>query len=539
MLPSKRYVPVKAATTRFLAIRGTAYTYKRRIPARFHAAVGQTAWWITLRASSLQDAQIQALRLAKEHDALLASLKALPPAALLRRQVENTRGDRAKLAAVITAAVPGLSPAVQQAIEAEGGVHGLINSIGQHAVDQAVVELSGPEGVAAMALPDDVANLPPERLKAEIEELQEWQAIHRRAREDAPRLQPVARTLGLWPSEDTAPTISAAAETWLTIKPRQATTAKRIRFVVKRLTERLGDKPIDRVTTRMLVQFMDDVARLPDTAKLPNVVRQGSMSDLLAWAAAHPGHPAILPTTVNQYLSVVKALFAWAERRELAPADPAAKLERAEDQRGKSEKRRPFRRDELVRITSAARTQWGPESEDFLILLFSIYSGLRIAEVAGFMRADLRKEPDAPGWFLDLRHNRYRRLKVKDSERALPLHPEIEAAIVAHADSVPADGLLFPSMGPRIQPSVSKLSKRFGSIKRQAKIVDPLVTWHSIRHSWEDHARERIPDPGRRYLAGRKEGGSAGVYGHGPGLAQVVKWVAMLDPLQRGQVKAP
>ena len=530
-MASKRYVPVKAATTRFLAIRGTTYTYKRRVPARFHAAVGQTAWWITIRASSLQDAQAQTARLAKEHDAILAALKRLPPAALLRKQVENTRHDRAKLAAVIAASVPALSPAVRQAIDAEGGVSRLLDNLDMHALDQAVVALSGPEGVGAMSLPDYVASLTPDRLRGEIEEFREWQAIHTRARNDAPRLQPVARALGLWSSDDAIPTISAAAETWLTVKPRQPSTASRIRFVVKRLTERVGDIPLDQVTALMLINFMDEVAKLPDTAKLPDALRRGSMTDLLAWASNHPDHPTILATSANQYLSVIKALFAWAVTREIVSASPAAKLERAEDQRGKSEKRRPFRRDELARVTSTARDQWGAESEDFLILLLAIYSGLRIAEGAGLTRSDLREDPDAPGWFLDLRHNRYRRLKVKDSEHVIPLHPKVQDAILAYAKQVPSDGLLFPSMGPRIAPSVANLSKRFGSIMRRAEIKDPRVTWHSIRHSWEDHARERIPDPGRRYLAGRKEGGSAQAYGHGPGLAQVVKWVAMLEPL--------
>ncbi len=554
-MASRPYIPVKVATTRFLVMRGSTYTYKRKIPARFRGAIdgtAQTAWWITIRAASLQEAQIKAARLAEEHDALIARLKRLPPATLLRlkvervaaaarHKVEEAEGDadkvqvttseaRQRQIAAIAEALPSLPQSVRDAIKAEGGVERLLDRIDTHIVDQAVVKLSGDDGIGAMALPPDIATMSPERLRAEATELQTWQEIHHRVKEDGSRLEAVARAIGL-EKAPTGITISEAAEVWIDKKRRQPATISRIRFVVKRFVEQVGDLPLEEITSRIVTRFLDSVADLPDTAGLPDKVRRGPMPDLLAWSASNPDHPRIMPTTVNQYGSTLKALFTWAERRDLITTNPITKWDRLEDNRGKTEKRRPFKRDELRRLVASANAQWGERSEDTLILLLSLYSGLRISEVAGFIRADLRQDAEAPGWFLDLRHNGFRRLKTKDSERAIPIHPAIEALIVAHSANVPADGLLFPSMGPKISASTNNLSRRFGAIMRHAQISDSLVTWHSFRHSWEDHAKERIPDPGRRYLAGRKESGSARAYGHGPGLAQVVKWVSMLDPL--------
>jgi site-specific recombinase XerD len=278
----------------------------------------------------------------------------------------------------------------------------------------------------------------------------------------------------------------------------------------------------------MLSQFMDAVAMLPDTTRLP----RATMPELLAWGASNPTHPKIMSTSVNQYLSTIRALFRWAARRELVENDPSTKLERVEDQRGPSEKRRAFQRDELNRIVAAARGQWGAESEDTIMCLLAIFSGLRIAEIGGFEHRDLRRDAEAPGWFLVLRHNRYRRLKVRDSERTVPVHPDVETPLLAHAATVPQDGLLFPKVGPKVGAGVAALSKRFDRlIETHAGINDPRVTWHSLRHAWETHAKDRIPDAGRRYLVGRKETGSARSYDHGTGLAQTVQWVGMLDPL--------
>lgn len=525
-----RYVRVKAATVRYLMVRGETYLYKRRVPAKFQSVIGRTAWWITIRAASLPEAQIKAIRLAEEHDAQLARLSRLSPSEVARHAVRKAGSDRTRLVKALKDALPHLPPSVQTAIEAEGGVTGLLDTIKLHAVDRAVVDLSGPEGVAALTLPPNAASMSPARLRAEVSELAEWQDIHRRAREDANRLGPLTRAIGV-AGPDVTPTVSEAAEEWLRRKPRQPNTVNRIRLVVRRLAEHAGDIPITEFTSRMLVKFMDDVARLPDTAGLPDKVRTSAMPALVAWATTHPDHPAVMPSTVNQYLSVVKALFAWAARRELVPSDPTTKLERAHDARGQSEKRQPFAREQLGKLVEASRRLWG--EEDRLILLASVYSGLRISEVGGLERTDLRQDPDASGWFLALRHNRHRRLKVRDSERVVPVHPDVASALVAYAEKVPGDGLLFPSMGPNVAYGVAGLSKRFGRLMSGAGISDHRLTWHSIRHSWETHAKDRIPDPGRRYLVGRKETGSARSYDHGPGLAQVVEWVAMLDPLGR------
>lgn len=166
-------------------------------------------------------------------------------------------------------------------------------------------------------------------------------------------------------------------------------------------------------------------------------------------------------------------------------------------------------------------------------MLIAIYTGMRISEGAGLLRADLRKDVDAHGWFLDLKPNSHRRLKTPSAERVIPVHPDLEPLLLDHQKKVPTGGLLFPTMGLiSIPRSASNLSKHFGSIMREAGIVnDKRAVWHSFRHSWEDHAAERIPDAGCLYLSGRMKQGSAGKYGRGPGLATCVRWTAVLDPL--------
>src|SRR5262249_29160983 len=137
-----------------------------------------------------------------------------------------------------------------------------------------------------------------------------------------------------------------------------------------------------------------------------------------------------------------------------------------------------------------------------------------------------------PGWFLDFRDNRYRKMKTRSSERILPVHPDIVSCLAAHAASVPADGLLFPSMGPELQRNADNLSARFKRVLQSMPNLDASrLTFHSLRHSFEDHAEERLPDAAKRAMTGHAKTGASRAYGRGPGLRMMVEWTAMLDPL--------
>jgi integrase len=147
-------------------------------------------------------------------------------------------------------------------------------------------------------------------------------------------------------------------------------------------------------------------------------------------------------------------------------------------------------------------------------------------------RADLRQDRDASGWFLDFHDNAHRTVKTRSSERLLPLHRDITSGLLAHIAAVPAGGLLFRSMAPDPQRNADNMSSRFKRLLKGMVDLDAArLSFHSFRHSFEDHAEERLPDAGKRAMTGHAKVGASRSYGRGPGLKQMVEWTALLDPL--------
>ena len=134
--------------------------------------------------------------------------------------------------------------------------------------------------------------------------------------------------------------------------------------------------------------------------------------------------------------------------------------------------------------------------------LIGFYSGARLAEIAGLRREDVR-EVDGVLCF-EVRPHEGRRLKNKASRRTVPLHPEIIAA------GFTANVLPFKS-------DAHYYSKRVNPWLREvAKITDPRLSFHSVRHAVKDRLRAaRVPEPISRALMGHGSTGVADSYGRG------------------------
>ena len=114
-------------------------------------------------------------------------------------------------------------------------------------------------------------------------------------------------------------------------------------------------------------------------------------------------------------------------------------------------------------------------------------------------RADLRTDADTGLLVLDIRPNQFRVLKNRQSERTLPVPTRLAPELLAHVADKPPDARLFPSL--RV---AAKLSARFKAVVREMFGDDPALVWHSLRHSMEDHLRERVPDAVRYYVRGSR-----------------------------------
>ena len=206
------------------------------------------------------------------------------------------------------------------------------------------------------------------------------------------------------------------------------------------------------------------------------------------------GLPPMSPTTANNYIGKMSALFKWAVREGLCDRNPAEALLLPRDSHAR-DARRPFTIDNLNVVFSADvykeprgawdHRQWAP--------VISLFTGLRmnevctlraddVAEVGGVMVIHIR--PDADG---------KKKLKSRAAKRVVPVHPTLVK--VGFLDFVErqrkAGAVLFPSLKPDRRGYFSDGFQRwFGRHLLHIGAKAPRTSYHSLRHNFRDALRE-------------------------------------------------
>ena len=228
---------------------------------------------------------------------------------------------------------------------------------------------------------------------------------------------------------------------------------------------------------RLLFAFLDDRA--------PGTGLQGlSLPVLRSWLAAGAGAGAAR-TTLARRTSAVKAFTAWAVRRGLMAADPAARL-----QTPKARRTLPsvLRQDQALAAMSAAKSgsqQGDPLAlRDRLIVELLYATGIRVSELCGLDVDDV-----------DTGHRLLRVLGKGNKQRSTPFGAPAAEALsgwladgrpaVVTAESVPA--LLLGTRGRRLDVRQARTV-----VHQTVAAVDgaPDIGPHGLRHSAATHLLE-------------------------------------------------
>lgn len=158
----------------------------------------------------------------------------------------------------------------------------------------------------------------------------------------------------------------------------------------------------------------------------------------------------------------------------------------------------------------------------YFIPLMLVYTGMRRAEAAGLTVNDIEKLPN--GWAIEIRENKIRRLKKKQSERTLPIPPELlRLNFLDYVEEIRSLG--YDALFPELINPFKVLNADPGD--RFYKNFTPLFVdnaakggpyWnraiHSLRHGHADtlkqngvspeliediHGRQKETETGRRY----------------------------------------
>jgi integrase len=262
--------------------------------------------------------------------------------------------------------------------------------------------------------------------------------------------------------------------------------------------EARGDQPIASYTRADGDEFRTILRRLPATYRKSVEDRDRSLSEIIARADAS-GAKRISEKTVKRHV--------WALSRFFAFLMETGRLPRGADNPGRGltfnlggsarRQRDMWTGDELWRLFASPvwtgchpffRSQPGPEiirDALFWLPLLGLFHGNRLEEFAQLYREDVGQDEGV--WFLHIRDEGDRQIKNMQSERRVPLHPELIRVglldYVASAAPRPTDRV-FPDLkpgGPDKKLGYG-FSKRFTHYRKAIGLHRSGLDYHSFRH---------------------------------------------------------
>jgi integrase len=287
-------------------------------------------------------------------------------------------------------------------------------------------------------------------------------------------------------SEDNPP-LSLVYERYFTERNLPKKTQGEWKLVLRRFTETAGcDLPVKSITTANVRAFKATLLQQAATGSTASKVRP------------------LAPATIQKSLNGLRAVLQWAKKEGYLSSNPADGITQLRTKDNGDDRRLPFSVEQvraiLDKLPETGYLRW--------LWIIGLYSGARLAEIAGLRREDLHEELAENGkegvLCFDIRPHEGRRLKNKASRRLVPVHPEILKL------GFTVDCLPFKS-------DAHYYSRRVNPwLRKAAGITDPRLSYHSARHTVKDRLRAaRVPEPEQRALMGHGANGVADGYGLG------------------------
>jgi integrase len=518
--------------SRYLVKVQSLYHYRRYVPADVRPLVGNRQWWKhSLKTGELRVAEARARALAVEHDRVIANVRQQRPSErLIALQAEERSIRQAgKREAVRIAAE---RPDLLQSPYAANGSARLVEALPRAwhsrflstttARIEAEFELerqhviAAKDKLAALTLQEletiklaggldefvagvrdtlrvlDAANAPNDETA-----LEEWEVRRQvRLRRVEPSLRMLAR-LGIEFSQHADPNnprMSAASEVWFKERKQGMSAKRRHRVAVRRFVELHGDIPVLEVTRDLVRSFAKAIEELPDHRRLP-AKQRGGLTD--------PGKdiPRVSAKTVERHLTSIKALLAFTTDQGWTSANVAIGIRPPKDTRPQASRRRPFTREERIRVLAQATEEGGENGDMAWLIRLGAYTGARLEELASLPCANVRRIDGT--LCIDIDDLNGRSAKTAGSVRSIPVHPQIAGAFVAWLGDRQRDRVFSTFKCATDGRYANRVSGDFARLMDRAGLSDPRLTFHSFRHTLKREMSNAGIDPDiRRTILG-------------------------------------
>lgn len=230
------------------------------------------------------------------------------------------------------------------------------------------------------------------------------------------------------------------------------------------------------------------------------------------------GLPVINPKTANDsYLAHLRVVFRWGVREGWLAANPLDGLTVRDTVRA-ADRRDPFG-DKLAKVFGGP--PWNPGDANprggpvqYWGPLIGLFHGMRLGEIAALRCDDVGEQRGIPT--LTVREG-----KTSNARRTLPIHPELVRlgflGMVSARRKAKAVQLWEGEGADSRGRWGRRLSNGFKAVLVERGIKSPKLTFHSLRHDFQDSLRAADLHGGQlgAYLAGRSQGGVEASYGSG------------------------
>lgn len=344
-----------------------------------------------------------------------------------------------------------------------------------------------------------------------------------------PATQPAV--LSTPPTVHTQPShrLSDAIERFIADKKTKGLTEgalKQYEGTCSRFTWILGDRDITSYTKDDLRTFVETIKNLPAGFNTRKQFRDMSFKELLAVR-----HEELLtPKTVNGHISLLKAIFSWAENEDWITSNPSKVIKYVNEKKGKGKAKVRYTKADLQKLTDSfhaeAKSGGLPrnKAERFWIPLIAMFSGMRLNEICQLQITDVKQCDENGHWYIDVNEQEgVTSVKTSAGIRQVPIHPSlIELGFIDYFKKIKTSG------ADRVWPNLTKTQRGYkrrfdnwfngtsakAGFNRRHVTEDPKKTFHSTRHSFRDELKQlRVDSDVSAEIVGHEyEEGEAGTY---------------------------
>lgn len=261
--------------------------------------------------------------------------------------------------------------------------------------------------------------------------------------------------------------------------------------------ELCGDKPVEQYTRRDTGHFEGSLRKLPALYGHGREWKGLTIAQVIEKATGQEV-PRLSRKTLRRHLSAVGGLFSRAkvvglyEGENPAHGFGTSKKERASDARSMWDVERLqklFSSPVWTGSQKVQRAKAGPHvirDEKFWLPLLGLFHGNRLEEFAQLQKADIQQQAGIR--FFDIRRGEGKQLKNAQSERRVPIHPElIRIGFLSYIETLPDDpkAIVFPLLkrgGPDGKLGYY-FTKWWTTYRRAIGVYAPKIDYHSFRHN--------------------------------------------------------